>query len=260
MSEHAARIAWSRGTAAFDYESFSRDHTWTFPDGVTVKASSAPEFRGGDAAVDPEEALVGAVSACHMLTFLAIASKKRIPVDAYEDDAVGVLEKNGDGRLAVTRITLRPRVTFAEPDAVSAEELTRLHDSAHRNCFIANSIRCDVTVENPAGGGGPAPHRAPPPPPRRTPRHASPPQEVKDRPPDEDRGDQSRKQQPSDPAPVPEPLSSWIHHDPPLADGLAPLDPMSPERSHRPGARREGPRIPRRPRRSSVRGIALSGL
>jgi organic hydroperoxide reductase OsmC/OhrA len=147
MSEHAARIAWSRGSAAFDYETFSRDHTWTFPDGVTVNASSAPAFLGADAAVDPEEAFVAAVSACHMLTFLAIASRKRIAVDGYEDDAVGVLEKNAEGRLAVTRITLRPRVTFADPAAVSAEELGKLHDSAHRNCFIANSIRSEVTLE-----------------------------------------------------------------------------------------------------------------
>jgi organic hydroperoxide reductase OsmC/OhrA len=147
MSEHAARIAWSRRSQPFDYESFSRDHTWMFPDGVTVPASSAPAFLGGDAAVDPEEALVAAAAACHMLTFLAIASRKRIVVDGYEDDAVGVLEKNEEGRMAVTRITLRPHVTFAEPDAVSAEERDRLHDGAHRNCFIANSIRSEITVE-----------------------------------------------------------------------------------------------------------------
>lgn len=149
MSEHAARIAWTRGSVPFDYESFSRDHTWTFPDGVTVRASSAAEFRGGDSSVDPEEGLVAAASACHMLTFLAVASRKRIVVDGYEDDAVGILEKNDEGRLAITRITLRPRVTFAEPDAVSPEELERLHESAHRNCFIANSIRAAVTVTGP---------------------------------------------------------------------------------------------------------------
>jgi len=147
MSEHAARIAWSRGSAAFDYDSFSRDHAWTFPDGVTVPASSAPAFRGGEEAVDPEEALVAAAAACHMLTFLAIAARKKIVVDAYEDDAVGLLEKNDEGRLAVTRITLRPRVTFADPETVSAEALATLHEGAHRNCFIANSLRSEVTVE-----------------------------------------------------------------------------------------------------------------
>lgn len=146
MSEHSARIAWSRGSAPFDYETFSRDHTWSFEDGVTVPASSAPGFRGGDAAVDPEEALVAAVSACHMLTFLAIAAKKRIVVDRYEDDAVGTLEKNAEGRLAITRITLRPRVGFESPAAVSPEELERVHHKAHENCFIANSVRTEITV------------------------------------------------------------------------------------------------------------------
>jgi organic hydroperoxide reductase OsmC/OhrA len=146
MSEHAARIAWARGSTPFDYESYSRDHAWGFPDGVTLRASAAPEFRGGHAAVDPEEALVAAASACHMLTFLAIAARKRIVVDAYEDDAVGILEKNGEGQLAITRITLRPRVTFAEPGAVSEEELEKLHDGAHRNCFIANSLRTEIAV------------------------------------------------------------------------------------------------------------------
>lgn len=146
MSEHSARIEWTRGSAAFDYDTFSRDHTWSFPDGVTVPASSAPMFHGGDSAVDPEEGVVAAASACHMLTFLAIAAKKRIVVDGYEDDAVGILEKNEDGRLAITRITLRPRVTFGDPSAVSAEVLAGLHRKAHEHCFVAASLRTEITV------------------------------------------------------------------------------------------------------------------
>jgi organic hydroperoxide reductase OsmC/OhrA len=146
MSQHTARIAWTRGPGSFDYETYSRDHTWTFADGVTVPASAAPEFRGGDVAVDPEEALVAAASACHMLTFLAIASRKRIVVDRYEDDAAGTLEKGPDGKLAITRITLRPRVGFADPAAVSAEQLERMHRQAHDGCFIANSVRSEITV------------------------------------------------------------------------------------------------------------------
>lgn len=149
MSEHSARIAWRRSSASFDYETFSRDHEWSFPDGVKVPASSAPEFRGGPHAVDPEEALVAAVSACHMLTFLAIAAKKRLVVDRYEDDAVGVLEKNADGKLAMTKITLRPRVVFADSASVSAEELERIHHKAHENCFIACSLRTEIALRPP---------------------------------------------------------------------------------------------------------------
>lgn len=94
--------------------------------------------------MNPEEALVGALSACHMLTFLAIAARSRLTVESYEDDAVGVLEKNESGKLAVTRVTLRPRVVFAEP--VDAERLARLHHTAHENCFIAQSVKTVVTI------------------------------------------------------------------------------------------------------------------
>jgi organic hydroperoxide reductase OsmC/OhrA len=96
--------------------------------------------------VNPEEAFVTSVSSCHMLTFLAICAKKKLVVDRYEDAATGILEKNGEGRLAMTRIVLRPRITFAGEDP-SSEVIERLHESSHRNCFIANSVRTEVTVE-----------------------------------------------------------------------------------------------------------------
>jgi organic hydroperoxide reductase OsmC/OhrA len=89
---------------------------------------------------------VAALSSCHMLTFLAIASKKGFVVDDYRDEAVGVLEKNAEGRLAVTRVTLRPRIGFSGDRVPSVEEIERMHESAHRGCFIANSVRTEVTV------------------------------------------------------------------------------------------------------------------
>ncbi len=82
-----------------------------------------------------------------MLTFLAVAAKRGHEVDAYEDDAVGYLEKNDEGRLAVTRIVLRPVIRFAEGTAPDAEALNKLHASAHRNCFISNSVRAAVEVQ-----------------------------------------------------------------------------------------------------------------
>ena len=147
MSEHRASLRWRRGEAAFTYETYTRDHVWRFPGGVEVPASSAPEFRGNAALVDPEAALVAALSSCHMLTFLAIAARKRIVVESYDDDAVGVLEKNADGKLAVTRVVLRPKVVFGEGASVSKEDLERLHHRSHEECFIANSVKTDVTVE-----------------------------------------------------------------------------------------------------------------
>jgi organic hydroperoxide reductase OsmC/OhrA len=146
MSEHRADIHWQRDGVAFDYESYSRDHNWDFGHGLQVPASAAPEYLGHAERCDPEQALVAALSSCHMLTFLAIAAKKGFVVDEYHDQAVGVLEKNAEGRLAITRVTLRPRIRFGAERVPSADETRRMHESAHRNCFIANSVRTEVTV------------------------------------------------------------------------------------------------------------------
>lgn len=145
MSEHQATVSWERTTEDFTYESYSRDHLWRFEGGVEVPASAAPAFLGASERVDPEEALVAALSSCHMLTFLAMAARKRLVVDGYRDSAVGILEKNADGKLAITRVVLRPEVTFREPPA--AEVVERMHHRAHEECFIANSVRTDVRVE-----------------------------------------------------------------------------------------------------------------
>lgn len=147
MSEHHARISWDRDDAPFEYQSYPRDHKWTFAGGIEVPASAAPDYLGSDSRVDPEEGFVAAVSSCHMLTFLAIAAKKKFVVDGYIDDAIGYLEKDGDGKLAITRITLRPRIVFAPDAGPTREELDRLHHSAHENCFIASSVKTAIDVE-----------------------------------------------------------------------------------------------------------------
>ena len=147
MSEHRASIHWIRNDRPFDNEGYSRDHEWAFDGGHRMTGSAAPDYLGSPHGVDPEEALVAALSSCHMLTLLAIAAKKGWVVDDYQDDAVGTLEKNGEGRLAVTRVALRPRIAFAAGKAPDAEALVKLHESAHRNCFIANSVKTEVTVE-----------------------------------------------------------------------------------------------------------------
>lgn len=150
MSEHRVTVAWRRTSDGFDYDTYNREHEWTFEGGVSVPASAAPGFRGQPENVDPEEAFVAAVSSCHMLTFLAVCARKRLVVDAYDDDAVGHLDKNADGKLAMTRVVLRPRVRFGGDAAPAGDELARLHDKAHHNCFIANSVRTEVTVERQA--------------------------------------------------------------------------------------------------------------
>jgi organic hydroperoxide reductase OsmC/OhrA len=97
--------------------------------------------------VDPEEAFVASLSSCHMLTFLAIAARKRYLVDRYHDDAVGVLAKDSAGHLAMTKVTLRPQVDFGGENAPGPEELQQLHAQAHHTCFIASSVKTNVVVE-----------------------------------------------------------------------------------------------------------------
>ncbi|ADB30028.1 OsmC family protein [Kribbella flavida DSM 17836] len=145
MSEHVVDVSWSRGEHEFTYQTYSRDHEWRFDGGVTVPASANPAYLGSPGPVDPEEAFVAALSSCHMLTFLSIAAKKRLVVDAYDDHAVGLLAKNEQGKPAITQVTLHPKIAFAGsgPDA---ETLAKMHHLAHEQCFIANSVTTQVTV------------------------------------------------------------------------------------------------------------------
>jgi organic hydroperoxide reductase OsmC/OhrA len=147
MSEHTVSVVWERGGADFGYESYSRNHVWEFGSGVVVPVSAAPGFLGGGDRVDPEEAFVAALSSCHMLTFLALAARRRRTVDAYADAAVGVLAENDDGKLAIARVTLRPAIRFAPDLDVTDAEIEKLHHRAHDHCFIANSVRTEVVVE-----------------------------------------------------------------------------------------------------------------
>ena len=150
MSLHNVALQWNRQTEDFKYETYSRDHTWTFDNGVVVDASATPQFLGNESRVDPEESFVASISSCHMLTFLAIAARKRWRVDSYQDSAVGVLEKNATGRLASTRVTLKPRIVFSGDKKPTPDDMQRTHEVAHRECFIANSVNTQITVEGEA--------------------------------------------------------------------------------------------------------------
>ncbi len=125
---------------------FCRDHTITYGSGQKVNASSAPEYKGNDIFVNPEESLLAALSSCHMLTFLAIAHLKRLPVASYQDNATATLGKLENGKLAVIEMTLSPKIEFIEGINVDAETIQKIHDKAHINCFIANSISSKVTI------------------------------------------------------------------------------------------------------------------
>ncbi|QYJ79764.1 OsmC family protein [Shewanella acanthi] len=126
---------------------FCRDHQITFGSGQTIQASSAPEYKGNEQFINPEESLLAALSSCHMLTFLAIAHLKRLPVKSYVDDATAELGKNEAGKLAVTKMVLTPKVVFADGIEVSDDVLEKIHEKAHANCFIANSLATEVQIK-----------------------------------------------------------------------------------------------------------------
>ena len=151
MPSYACRIAWSRGDAAFTDRRYSRAHRWHFDGGAVVPASSSPHSVplpwSDPAAVDPEEALVAAVSSCHMLWFLALAAEAGCVVDAYEDAAEGRLGRFADGREGIVEIALRPVVVFSGSRRMEQGAVDALHRAAHARCYIANSVRGEVRVE-----------------------------------------------------------------------------------------------------------------
>jgi len=143
MTEHRIKLNWEKGDAPFTYEAYPRNHAIAFKNGQDVLvASASPAYRGDAGKADPEDLLVAALSSCHMLSFLAIAAKKKLTVNSYQDDAVGFLENDG-GKLWITRVILRPKVAI---DA-DAETLAHIHHLAHEACFIANSVKTQVSVE-----------------------------------------------------------------------------------------------------------------
>lgn len=149
--EYRATLKWTRGDATFTDQRYSRGHSWSFDGGITVPASSSPlsvrlPYSVAEA-VDPEEALVAAVSSCHLLTFLYIAAKQGYVVDSYADEAVGEMTKNERGKLWVSKVTLRPAIVFSGEKRPTPQQLDELHHLSHEECFIANSVKSDVVVE-----------------------------------------------------------------------------------------------------------------
>src|SRR5436853_1761310 len=139
MSEHKAIIRWKRTSEEFLKGKYSREHTWTFDGGLTVPASPAPAVVpapwSNPANVDPEEAFVAAISSCHMLTFLYLASKQGFQLDSYEDEASGVVTKNENGTPWVSAVTLRPKIGYSGEKRPAAADEERLHHLAHEQCF-----------------------------------------------------------------------------------------------------------------------------
>jgi organic hydroperoxide reductase OsmC/OhrA len=150
MARYTVNLVWERGAAPFTDHRYSRAHRLRFDGGAEVPGSSSPHVvplpMSDAAGVDPEESFVASISSCHMLWFLDFAARRGFVVDRYEDDPEGVMAKDDRGKVAMTRVALRPRVTYAGRAPDEAEEAA-LHHEAHEHCYIANSVRTEVVVE-----------------------------------------------------------------------------------------------------------------
>ena len=149
MSQHKATVRWRNVGPDFLQGKFSREHSWSFDGGVTVPASASPEVvrapYSNPAAVDPEEAFVAALASCHMLSFVGLARRRGFEVASYEDTAVGTLSRKEDGARWISSVVLHPVIAYTGTPP-SAEDESALHEAAHRECYIANSVRTAVTV------------------------------------------------------------------------------------------------------------------
>ena len=146
MATHTAKLNWKRNGADFGYKNYSRNHTWVFENGATLEASAATAYLGDPSKVDPEQAFAASLSSCHMLTFLAIASMQKRVIESYEDEAVAHLMKNDSGRMVITRVDLNPKIVWAEGSEPDRATLEKLHHNAHRECFLANSVTCEIVT------------------------------------------------------------------------------------------------------------------
>jgi organic hydroperoxide reductase OsmC/OhrA len=153
MSYHQAIIRWKCTGPGFLKGQYSREHTWTFDGGITLPASPSPSVvpqpYSNPASVDPEEAFVAAISSCHMLTYLWLASREGFPVESYEDVAIGVMTKNERGIPWVSSVRLSPKIAYGAERTPTPADEKRLHHLAHEQCFIANSVKTVITVGEP---------------------------------------------------------------------------------------------------------------
>ena len=151
MTTYTATVTWKRGEQHFADGKYSRAHEITFDGGTVVPGSSSPHVvrvpLSREDAVDPEEMLVASLSMCHMLFFLDFARRSGFVIDSYVDAAEGAFGKDERGRLAVTSVTLKPRIEWSGEKRPGAADIADLNHKAHEACFIANSFRGEVVID-----------------------------------------------------------------------------------------------------------------
>jgi organic hydroperoxide reductase OsmC/OhrA len=144
VHHYTASSSWT-GSTAVGYDGYSRAHTTvSSPAHATLTVSADPAFLGDPALLNPEQLLLAAATSCQLLSFLAVAARARIDVVEYHDDSEAVMPE-ADKPVRVTRITLRPRITVRGD--VTDSRLQHLVEVAHRECYIANSVRTEIRIE-----------------------------------------------------------------------------------------------------------------
>lgn len=133
------------GAGTATYGGYSRAHELSAPGKLSIAGSSDPVFRGDVARYSPEELLVGALSACHMLWYLHLCADAGVVLESYRDAAQGTMVIAAHGGGHFTEVVLRPTCTYRHP--VHPERIRQLHHEAHQRCFIASSMNFPVRVE-----------------------------------------------------------------------------------------------------------------
>lgn len=151
--KYTATINWTRSAGeSFTDGKYSRVHRWSFDGGMEFNASASPHVvpipMSDPSFIDPEEAFVASLSSCHMLFFLSFCAKQKFVVISYEDKAEGIMGEGEDGKKQMLSVTLHPVVKFEEGRSPSEETLSHLHELAHENCFIANSVKTKITISH----------------------------------------------------------------------------------------------------------------
>lgn len=149
--QYTAEVIWERGEQAFLDNRYSRKYLLKFDGGIEIVGSSSPHVVplpfSEQQALDPEEAFVSAISSCHLLWFLSIAAKHGFVVDSYHDTAIGLMQPNENKKYWVSEVSLQPKISFSGAKLPTPAELEQMHDEAHAECFIANSVKTKITVK-----------------------------------------------------------------------------------------------------------------
>ena len=148
--KYTATIHWQKEVnESFTNNKYSRFHQWKF-DGITVPASASPHIvplpLSNEKAIDPEEAFVAALSSCHMLFFLSLASAEGFTIERYEDAAEGFLGKNEKNKMVITEVILHPKIIFSGSPIPNGKKIMELHEAAHERCYIANSVFTKINI------------------------------------------------------------------------------------------------------------------